>query len=65
MPLTLVAGLGHWWLGSVNWLLLSSLLCGSLPGIVLGSHIAARVPDTVLRMTLATVLTVVGARLVF
>ena len=65
VPLTLVAGLGHWWLGSVNWPLLISLLCGSLPGIVLGSHTAARVPDLVLRMVLAAVLTVVGARLVF
>jgi uncharacterized membrane protein YfcA len=65
VPLTLVAGLGHWWLGSVNWPLLISLLCGSLPGIVLGSHIATRVPDRVLRITLASVLTVVGARLVF
>ncbi len=65
VPLTLLAGLGHWWLGSVNWPLLASLLCGSLPGIVLGSHIAVRVPETVLRGTLAVVLTVVGARLVF
>jgi uncharacterized membrane protein YfcA len=65
VPLTLVAGLGHWWLGSVNWFLLGSLLCGSLPGIVLGSHTAARVPDTVLRVVLAAVLSVVGARLVF
>jgi uncharacterized membrane protein YfcA len=65
VPLTLVAGLGHWWLGSVNWPLLISLRCGSLPGIVLGSHTAARVPDLVLRMVLAAVLTVVGARLVF
>jgi uncharacterized protein len=65
VPLTLVAGLGHWWLGSVNWPLLLSLLCGSLPGIVLGGHIATRVPDMILRMTLASVLTVVGARLVF
>ncbi|MFL5287963.1 MAG: TSUP family transporter, partial [Rhodopila sp.] len=56
---------GHWWLGSVNWLLLRSLLCGSLPGIVLGSHIATRVPDAVLRLTLAAVLTIVGARLLF
>jgi uncharacterized protein len=65
VPLTLLAGLGHWWLGSVNWPLLASLLCGSLPGIVLGSHIAVRVPEIVLRGTLATVLTVVGVRLVF
>lgn len=49
----------------MNWFLLGSLLCGSLPGIVLGSHTAARVPDTVLRVVLAAVLSVVGARLVF
>ena len=46
VPLTLVAGLGHWWLGSVNWPLLLSLLCGSLPGC-LGSHIATRMPDMI------------------
>ena len=34
VPLTLVAGLGHWWLGSVDWPLLTSLLSGSIPGIV-------------------------------
>lgn len=65
VPLTLVAGTGHWWLGSVDWLLLSSLLSGSIPGIVLGSYLAARVPDAVLRPLLAAVLTVVGGRLVF
>ncbi len=65
VPLTLLAGIGHWWLGSVNGALLLSLLCGSVPGIVAGSHTAARVPDVVLRMVLAAVLSVVGARLVF
>lgn len=65
VPLTLIAGLGHWWMGSVNWLLLVSLLCGSVPGIILGSQAAARVPDTVLRPILAAVLTLVGMRLVF
>jgi uncharacterized membrane protein YfcA len=37
VPLTLVAGVGHWWLGSVDWMLLTSLLSGSIPGIILGS----------------------------
>src|SRR6516162_8012080 len=37
VPLTLIAGTGHWLLGSVNWLLLSSLLIGSLPGIYVGA----------------------------
>jgi len=64
VPLTLVAGLGHWWLGSVDWPLLTSLLSGSIPGIVLGSYLSAHVPDAVLRPILAVTLIIVGGRLV-
>jgi uncharacterized protein len=64
VPLTLVAGIGHWLLGSIDWHLLGSLLAGSLPGIVLGSHLAALVPDSVLRLGLATTLIIVAGRLV-
>ena len=65
VPLTLVAGIGHWWLGSVDWHLLVSLLCGSLPGIALGSMLAPRVPGGLLRRALAVILTLVGLKLVF
>jgi uncharacterized membrane protein YfcA len=65
VPLTLVAGAGHWFLGSVDWPLLTSLLSGSVPGIILGSYLSAHVPDAVLRPILAATLTVVGSRLVF
>ena len=64
VPLTLVAGLGHWWLGSVDWNLLGSLLLGSLPGIYLGSHLAVRISDRILRPTLAVMLVLVGAKLI-
>ena len=64
VPLTLLAGTGHWLLGSVDWHLLASLLTGSIPGIVIGSLIAVRVPDRVIRPALACVLLVVGGRLV-
>jgi uncharacterized protein len=64
VPLTLIAGLGHWFLGSIDWALLGSLLLGSLPGIVVGSHVATRVPDAVLRVALALTLVVVGSKLV-
>jgi uncharacterized protein len=64
VPLTLVAGVGHWWLGSVDWPLLTSLLSGSIPGIILGSYLSARIPDAVLRPILAAVLCIVGGRLV-
>ena len=65
VPLTLVAGAGHWYLGSVDWQLLTSLLVGSLPGIAIGSHFAARVPDRVLRPILASTLAIVGGKLAF
>ena len=63
VPLTLVAGLGHWMLGSIDWPLLGSLLVGSLPGIVCGSYLSTRVPDLALRLTLAVVLFMVAGRL--
>ena len=64
VPLTLVAGLGHLAMGSVNLPFIASLLIGSLPGIVLGSLIAPRVPEQALRMLLAVILAVIGIRLV-
>jgi uncharacterized membrane protein YfcA len=64
VPLTLVASIGHWVLGSIDWHLLGSLLAGSLPGILLGSCIAVRVPDTILRFGLAATLVLVAGRLV-
>src|SRR5206468_3502255 len=65
VPLTLVAGTGHWMLGSVDWGLMGVLLLGSLPGIVLGSYSATRVPETVLRIALACVLVVVAGKIMF
>jgi uncharacterized membrane protein YfcA len=64
VPLTLIAGIGHWLLGSVDWSMLLSLLIGSLPGIAIGSHLSARAPDALLRNLLAATLTLVGVRLV-
>jgi len=65
VPLTLVAGIGHWAMGSVGWGLMGVLLMGSLPGIVIGSYCAVRVPETVLRLVLASVLIVVAGKLAF
>jgi uncharacterized protein len=64
VPLTLAAGFGHWMVGSIDWALLGSLLAGSLPGIVIGSHLSVRVPEAVLRFGLATTLILVAGRLV-
>ncbi|MHB1676499.1 MAG: sulfite exporter TauE/SafE family protein [Sulfuriferula sp.] len=63
VPLTLVAGLGHAAMGTVNYALLGSLLMGSVPGIFLGSHLGAKIPERVLRNILATMLLILGSRL--
>ena len=63
VPLTLLAGAGHWWLGSVDTKMLTTLLIGSLPGIAVGSYVAGRATDAVVRVTLAAVLIIVGVRL--
>ena len=63
VPLTLLAGAGHWYLGSINWGLLATLLIGSLPGIVAGSYLATRAREATVRVALASVLVVVAVRL--
>ncbi|MBI5919414.1 MAG: sulfite exporter TauE/SafE family protein [Nitrosomonadales bacterium] len=65
VPLTLVAGLGHAAIGTVDFGLLGALLVGSLPGIWLGSHLSARIPEKVLRTVLATMLFIIGLKLLF
>ena len=65
VPLTLVAGIGHWALGSIDWPLLGSLLVGSLPGIAFGSYVSVRLPALALRLVLAAVLFLVAAQLLF
>jgi len=65
VPLTLVAGLGHAALGTVDWLMLLGLLVGSLPAIHLGAAVAGRLPEKTLRSALAVMLVLVGARLIW
>ncbi len=63
VPLTLIAGIGHWLLGTVDFILMASLLVGSIPGIILGSMFGSRASDSLLRPVLAVTLLVVSARL--
>ena len=63
VPLTLVAGIGHWATGAIDWHLLGVLLIGSLPGIVIGSYCAHRVPETALRLVLAATLILVAGNI--
>lgn len=65
VPLTLLAGLGHSILGTINIQVLLSLLMGSVPAIIVASFLVARVPDTAIRVTLGAVLLLVCARFWF
>ena len=63
IPLTLVAALGHTWLGNVDAWLLGSLLIGSIPGIVLGSLMTGKVNDNFVRYALAAMLVVSAVKM--
>ena len=65
VPLTLVSGLGYWYMGEVDFPMLGALLLGSIPGIILGSHLAPKLADGVLRPILSVILLIVGLRLVW
>ena len=64
IPLTAIAGFGHWQLGNVDFTLLGSLLIGSLPGIWIGSHLSAKIPEKYLRPILASILMLIGLKFV-
>jgi uncharacterized membrane protein YfcA len=64
VPLTLVAGMGHASLGSVDWPMLAKLLAGSLPGIWVGSHLMFKTPERVIRSLLSLLLAYAGLKLI-
>ncbi len=64
VPLTLVAGLGHATLGAVDWNMLIALLCGSLPGIWIGSHLTTKAPERLIRSLLSFLLAYAGLKLI-
>lgn len=53
------------WMGNVNLTLLATLLLGSIPGVMLGSLLGTRVPETSLKMIIAVILSFVGIKLLF
>lgn len=66
VPLTLIAGLGHLlFLGNVDFVLLACLLVGSLPAIHVGSHIASKLPNSILQPALASILMLLGVKFAF
>jgi len=65
LPVTLIAGLGHAFLGHVNFNVLAALLLGSIPGILIASRITLRLPAGITRILIALMLGTVGERLLF
>ncbi|MDT8400021.1 MAG: sulfite exporter TauE/SafE family protein [Pseudomonadales bacterium] len=65
VPLTLVAGLGYLYYGLVDFILLFVLLCGSLPGIYLGTHMGSVMPEKLMRYLLAITLLGLGIKFSF
>jgi uncharacterized membrane protein YfcA len=65
VPLTLFAGLGHLYLGNVDFLLLGALLLGSLPAVHLGAKLGRHIPDRILRPILASMLFSIGIKVAF
>lgn len=63
--LTGVTGLMHFRLGNVDPGLVVSLLIGSIPGGLLGSHFATRMPMLWLRRILCALLLITGARMLW
>jgi uncharacterized membrane protein YfcA len=57
------ASLAQFAVGNVNVPMMLSLLLGSVPGVLLGSRLTLRFPEQMLRLSLASVLLLSGAKL--
>ncbi len=65
VPLTLAAGIGHIYLGNVDFTLLACLLTGSLPAIYFGTRVGTHLPDRILHPILASTLLAIGLKYTF
>jgi uncharacterized membrane protein YfcA len=65
LPITLIAGAGHAFLGHVDLSVLASLLLGSIPGVLIASRLAIRLPQRLTRTCIAVMLGAVSERMLF
>jgi uncharacterized membrane protein YfcA len=63
VPLVLAAAISNIAINGLDWSILIPLLIGSVPGSMLGSHIAPRVPQSYIRRGIVVVLTMSGLAL--
>ena len=61
--LTGLAGIPHLSLGNIEWKALAALLCGSVPGLWLASHVHGRFPRHIPEGIIAAVLMALGIRI--
>lgn len=60
--LSAVAAIGHVYAGDVNWNLVAGLLVGAIPGVMVGSMLTTKMPDTMLRPALGAILLLIGLK---
>ncbi len=65
LPITLIAGLGHVFLGHVNFNMLAALLLGSIPGVLVASRLTLRLPARITRTLIALMLGILSERMFF
>jgi uncharacterized membrane protein YfcA len=65
LPVTLLAAIGHSALGQVNLKVLGCLLVGSIPGVLVASRAAIRLPESLVRPLIGFTLAVVSERMLF
>ena len=63
VPLVLAAAISNIALNGLDWDLLIPLVLGSVPGTIIGSMIAPRVPQSIIRRGIVVVLTMSGVAL--
>lgn len=63
IPLALFAGVGHLFIGHIDFILLGTLLLGSLPGAYIGARLSSFLPSQIVKYALALVLVCVSIKL--
>jgi uncharacterized membrane protein YfcA len=63
IPLAFFAGIGHLWMGNVDFMLLINLLVGSIPAVIVGARISAKLPHNILRILLGLILMLIASKL--
>jgi uncharacterized protein len=58
------AGIAHWVGGNIDFALATTILAGSIPGVILGTNLSVKAPQTFLRYALAVVLIASGTTLI-